>query len=120
MEQLWSGVQIAALGIGVVFAALSLIAVVLSLFGPLERLILRVIGPDQPPAATPHPAQPVAAPAAAAALTPELVAVITAAATAALNQPVRIRRIRYANDPAGTAWVQQGRLTIMASHRPKQ
>lgn len=116
MEQVWSGVQIAALGMSVVFVALLLIALILSMFGPLERLILRIGAPR----ATPHTAQPVAAPTHDLGLTPELVAVITAAATAALAQPVRVHRIRYDADPSGAAWVHQGRLTIMASRRTKQ
>ncbi len=116
MEQVWSGLQIAALGIGVVFVALSIIALVLSAFGPLERLILRLHMRHTQPTT----AQPVAAPTDNLGLSPELVAVITAAATAALGQPIRVRRIRYDADPRGAAWVQQGRLTIMASRRTKR
>lgn len=116
MEQLWSGLQITGLGMGVVFAALMLIALILSWFGPLERLILRIGAVRERPVI----AQPVAASAEALGLSPELVAVITAAATAALAQPVRVHRIRYDPDPNAAAWVQQGRLTIMASRRTKQ
>jgi Na+-transporting methylmalonyl-CoA/oxaloacetate decarboxylase gamma subunit len=115
MEQFWTGVQITALGIGVVFTALVLISLVLSVFGPLERLIVRLMRPRTQP----RVAQPIAAPAEDLGLTPELVAVIAAAATAALRRPVRVHRIRYDADPSGAAWVQQGRLTIMASRRTK-
>jgi Na+-transporting methylmalonyl-CoA/oxaloacetate decarboxylase gamma subunit len=115
MEQVWSGLQIAALGISVVFVALALISLVLSLFGPLERLLLRIGAPR----AQPVVAQPAAVPMEDVGLAPELVVVITAAATAAMAQPIRVRRIRYNADPHGAGWVQQGRLTIMASRRTK-
>jgi len=49
---------------------------------------------------------------------PALIAVIAAAATAAMNKPIRIQRVSFLGQAQGQAWSQQGRRSIMTSHRP--
>jgi hypothetical protein len=56
-------------------------------------------------------------PAAGAGLTPQKVVVISAAAAAALNRPVRVKRITFLNQNTISAWAEAGRLTIHNSHR---
>lgn len=46
----------------------------------------------------------------------EVVAVIAAAVTAAIRKPVVVRRIRFLSDGPAPAWSVTGRLNIMASH----
>src|SRR5262245_27080589 len=72
----------------------------------LERAAAVVPAADAAPtsAATPTPALD--------GLTEELIAVITAAVAAFLGKKPHIRQIRL----AGSAWAQQGRVTIQASH----
>jgi methylmalonyl-CoA carboxyltransferase large subunit len=64
-------------------------------------------------AAPPRPAAPAAPPAEAAGLSEELLLVISAAVAAFLGKKPHIRQIRLVGT---TAWSQQGRVTIQASH----
>jgi len=64
------------------------------------------------PAAAPTTAAPVAA--ASAAVTDDLVLVITAAVAAFLGERAHVRQIRLISS---SAWAQQGRVSVQASHR---
>jgi methylmalonyl-CoA carboxyltransferase large subunit len=46
----------------------------------------------------------------------ETLTVLSAAVAAFLGKPAHIRRARLVSAPAPTAWVQQGRAYVQASH----
>ncbi|MBP1468074.1 OadG family protein [Candidatus Chloroploca sp. M-50] len=109
-------VQIALTGVSVVFMALTLVALMLSLIGRIDKPIQQLMSRGK---AVPEPAQAPVAPvveATDAELTPELIAILTVAANEVLQQPVRITRVQY-NQPQTGAWSSQGRISIMASRR---
>jgi methylmalonyl-CoA carboxyltransferase large subunit len=72
--------------------------------------------PAAVPAATPAPPPAAAAPRAPAApaITEDLVLVITAAVAAFLGERAHVRQIRLISS---SAWAQQGRVSVQASHR---
>jgi Na+-transporting methylmalonyl-CoA/oxaloacetate decarboxylase gamma subunit len=115
------GLQIAVIGIMVVFLALVLVSLALSLLNYIDaRLKRRAIRQPAPQSAAPAPAEPAGASAERSPeLSPELVAVVAAAANEILGYPVRVTRIRYHRQAPGGGWSQQGRLTVMAGHRPR-
>lgn len=103
MSDLAYAVKITVLGMGVVFFALGLVALGISVFGRLEaRLAARRPAPQQP---EDEPAVP-----------PEVVAAISAAITVALGRPARIHRVRYRKAGPEKSWTGQGRSGLMASH----
>jgi methylmalonyl-CoA carboxyltransferase large subunit len=71
-----------------------------------------VIKDTPPPSTTLSPGQPAAAPLGEG-LSEELLLVISAAVAAFLGKKPHIRQIRLVG---ATAWAQQGRVTIQASH----
>jgi hypothetical protein len=116
------GLQIAVTGILVVFLALVTVSLALSLLNfadaRLQRRELRRTAPQPQPVAQ-APAEPAGASAELSPeLSPELVAVVAATANEILGRPVRVTRIRYHRGAPGS-WSQQGRLTVMAGHRPR-
>lgn len=106
-----SGVTLMIVGMGVVFTALTVILLVITLLN-------RVLRERSEPAVAAAPIKPDAGPA------PETVAVLAAAATAATGKLIRVRRITMlgasgrGSDRA--AWVAGGRASLMGSHRPQR
>jgi Na+-transporting methylmalonyl-CoA/oxaloacetate decarboxylase gamma subunit len=99
---------LAVVGIGVVFTALVLIGVCISLLG-------RLLSPGE----TPAPVQVISSAHGMPLRTEDherLVILITAAATAVVGQPVRVRRITFINRNTISAWAERGRVSIQSSH----
>lgn len=117
MEVLMQGVQIAAVGMTVVFLSLAFIAWILSYFDRIDRLLTY-----QPqPVPTEAPLTTSGAPVIKEGeISPEIIAVISAAVAVALGEKVQIKHIRYRHQPADRMWAVQGRATIMASHAIKR
>jgi methylmalonyl-CoA carboxyltransferase large subunit len=68
-----------------------------------------------PPPAAPQPAA--AAPEISPGITPEILMVLSAAVAAFLGKKAKIRRARLAGPmSSGSAWAQQGRVFVQASH----
>lgn len=105
MTDLEFSVKLTFLGMGIVFVALSLVAMAVTLFTWLET---RRTAPSAAPAAMPtvEPGIP-----------PEVVAAISAAVCASLGERTRVHRIRYRKGSPEATWARQGRISIMASHR---
>ncbi|NBC17342.1 MAG: hypothetical protein GVY18_08530 [Bacteroidetes bacterium] len=112
--------ELAVVGMGVVFTVLAVIGGLLVLLGkvfaePVEEAA-------EAPAPSPRPAE--AAPAHTTAppghVDPQTLAVLTAAAYAAVGRPVRIRRVTFINQNTVSAWKEVGRATIQASHNIKR
>ncbi|HMQ54184.1 MAG TPA: OadG family protein [Anaerolineae bacterium] len=125
------GLQLAIIGMGVVFTALVLVVGTLSLLARFDPWLSKAWeaaehggghghGEAESPApVTVVPVNPLHATEAHGELAPELVAALTAAVTVAIGKKVRIQRVRYrAARPTGT-WSQQGRATIMTTRRSK-
>jgi Na+-transporting methylmalonyl-CoA/oxaloacetate decarboxylase gamma subunit len=103
-ELLTDGLSLAAVGVGVVFAALVVVGLVVAIIGHFAR--------DKPPV-----------PAALAGSLPEdsllgvskhTIVLLAAAASVACKQPVRIRRVRFvSHKQLPTSWAATGR----ADHR---
>jgi methylmalonyl-CoA carboxyltransferase large subunit len=76
--------------------------------------------PADPPAASPLP-KPVAAPAPVIeeGISEEILIVLSAAVAAFLGKRARIRQVRPAPQAGASAWAQQGRVFIQASHLPR-
>jgi methylmalonyl-CoA carboxyltransferase 12S subunit len=78
--------------------------------------------PPPPPAPAPvaaaAPAPPVTKPDISEEITPEILMVLSAAVAAFLGKKARIRRARVAGPARGgsSAWAQQGRVFVQASH----
>lgn len=111
-----------SVGMIVVFAALSLIAVIVAGVGKyMVARDAKLKAQEAAAKAAAAPAAPAAAkaavtaPAARNGLTPELVAVIAAAVDTALDG--RSHRILDIKQKAATAWALSGRTEIYASHR---
>ena len=110
--------QLAIIGMGVVFTALALLVLLLTAF---KRVDLAMSKPKPEAIPTPAPsAQPSTQPSVNGIPPEEVVAVISAAITAALTRQVQVKRIRYLGNVSETAWSRQGRVTIMASHVTKR
>ncbi len=115
-EAVTLAIQLAVVGMSVVFIALLLMIGLLSLMQRLDRSMTKSKTEAVPAA------EPVVSPGAAPVgdgLSPELMAAISAAVTVAMSRKVRVTRMRYLGTPPEATWSRQGRLTIMASHRPK-
>lgn len=91
----------------------------------LESLIARGNGKTAPaPAAVVPPPAPVVAaavpkppePAVAEEVSPEIIMVLTAAVAAFLGKRARIRGARLVRTAPSSAWAQQGRVFVQASH----
>jgi methylmalonyl-CoA carboxyltransferase large subunit len=70
--------------------------------------------PIAPKTAEPTTSAP--APEVSEGITPEILMVLSAAVAAFLGKKARIRRARVAPAASGSAWAQQGRVFIQASH----
>jgi methylmalonyl-CoA carboxyltransferase large subunit len=79
-------------------------------------LVARVAALEEKATAAPAPPAPVATAAAAPppGVTEEMVLVITAAVAAFLGERAHVRQIRLISS---SAWAQQGRVSVQASHR---
>lgn len=98
MDPMNTAIQVSLVGLLVVFSALVLIGLLISLLGRLDK-------PTPPKAAetdTPVP--------------DEIIAVISAAVTASLGRGARIHRVRYERPRPDHSWSEQGRIIITASH----
>ena len=100
MDPLYLALKVSLVGVVVVFSALLLIGLVISLLALFE---------DRTPVATPTEAE----------VPEEIVAVISAAIYAAMGSGVRVKRVRYGRKSQDHSWSKQGRVTIMASHLTK-
>jgi len=77
--------------------------------------------PASPPAQAPQPAvekaaAPAPAPAPAEEVAPEIILVISAAVAAFLGKRARVRGARLVRTAPSSAWAQQGRVFVQASH----
>lgn len=113
---------VAAIGISVVFTALTLIFVALNLFDMLDRSLAQrneektkakaaAEAAAAPPPAAPQPA----AKPKFEGIPPEVVAAISAAVVAAFGR-VEVKQIRYRQQAASPHWHMQGRMTHVSSH----
>lgn len=107
MTDLEFSVKLTFLGMGIVFTALSLVAMAVSLFTWLETRRAA------------SPAAPAAVPTVEPGIPPEIVAAISAAVCASLGERTKIHRIRYRKGSPEATWSRQGRISIMASHRTR-
>lgn len=105
-----TGLLLMVVGMGVVFGALLVLMAVVALMG---RLLADQPTPAPATAPAPQPAKPASDQLADA----RLIAVLTAAATAALGRRAAIHGVRLVTR-RDRAWAQQGRRSIMTSHRP--
>lgn len=106
--------KLAWFGMLVVFAALGLVSVAVSLFRFLDAV------PSPHHAAHGAGAQgPAPSPQVEEGIPSEVVAAISAALIASLGQKTRIHRIRYRRGSPEPTWSRQGRISIMASHRTR-
>ena len=84
------------------------------------RSMIRGGAVPEPAAAPPPPSAAVPAPAPAPvdeeAITPEILMVLTAAVAAFLGKKARIRGARVVPGMGASAWAQQGRVYVQASH----
>lgn len=123
------GLQLAIIGMGVVFTALVLVIGTLSLLARFDPWLTKAWeaaehggghgGAEAAAHAPVVPVNPLHATKAHGEMAPELVAALTAAVAVATGKRVRIQRVRYrAARPAGT-WSHEGRTTIMTTRRSK-
>lgn len=83
----------------------------------LRRELRGEQAPVPAPAAAPKPAAAAApAPQVSAEITPEILMVLSAAVAAFLGKKAKIKRARLAPITQGSAWAQQGRVFVQASH----
>ena len=102
-------------GMLAVFCALMLLLGVVILINRLWKVEEAPVLPKaEPKAAKPLPKKAVQQ--SMDGVSPELIAVLTAAATAALQQSVRISRVRFVGQRQNAIWAQLGRRSIMSSH----
>ena len=116
-----NGFLVALIGISVVFFALVLIFVALTLFDRIDRwMIERNKEPELEPDAYNLP-KAAAAPASAPepvveeGISAEVVAAIGAAIVAAFDQTVQVKTIRYRREAANPQWHLQGRVAHVSS-----
>lgn len=125
-ELLVQGVQLALIGLTVVFVGLLLLVGVVSMFRfieqPQDTPQAQSTAADSalpiPPAASAadEVARQIGA-ATDAGVSPTLVVVLAAAAHELLGQPVRITRVRYRAEFSDEGWARLGRVGIMAGHQ---
>lgn len=125
LEELISGFQILLIGISVVFSALAIVAILISLFGYFDKRQNQISAKKseavaEPPAKIVKPEAKIVTaskPPAKEVISPEVLAVISAAVALSFQKKVRITRIRrFAID---STWQKQGRIAIMTSHAVK-
>ncbi len=99
MSEISEGLRLAAVGISVVFVALAVTALVISLVAKALK--------DKPPvpADKPTPVESLGG------IDQHVLVLLAAAATAAVHRPVHIRRVRFVSHthPSGT-WAASGRI----------
>jgi sodium pump decarboxylase gamma subunit len=100
---------LSVVGIGVVFVALVVLALVI---GRLVRLLADRGGAEVPSA------DGAAAPVGDGALDRRHLVVIAAAVAAAVGPRSRMHRIVMLGNRSGDPWVTEGRVVVMGSHRP--
>lgn len=114
-----NGFLVALIGISVVFFALVLIFVALTLFDRIDRwMIERNKEPELEPDAYNLPkaaAAPAPAPVVEEGISAEVVAAIGAAIVAAFDQTVQVKTIRYRREAADPQWHLQGRVAHVSS-----
>ena len=114
-----NGFLVALIGISVVFFALVLIFVALTLFDKLDRWMAeRNKEPELEPDAYNLPkaaAAPAPAPVVEEGISAEVVAAIGAAIVAAFDQTVQVKTIRYRREAANPQWHLQGRVAHVSS-----
>lgn len=108
------GLQMALVGMVVVFVALVAITLLVNYFDRVDHWIHRT-KPEAVPVVEEVP--PALAEPVGDGLAPEIIAAVSVAVNEAITKKVVIRRIRYRRQPASAAWQVQGRATIMARHR---
>lgn len=114
-----NGFLVALIGISVVFFALVLIFVALTLFDRIDRwMIERNKEPELEPDAYNLPkaaAAPAPAPVVEEGISAEVVAAIGAAIVAAFDQTVQVKTICYRREAANPQWHLQGRVAHVSS-----
>ena len=114
-----NGFLVALIGISVVFFALVLIFVALTLFDKLDRWMAeRNKEPELEPDAYNLPkaaAAPAPAPVVEEGISAEVVAAIGAAIVAAFDQTVQVKTIRYRREAANPQWHLQGRVAHVST-----
>lgn len=119
-----NGFVVAAIGISVVFLALVLIFVTLTIFDRVdvwltERNKANELAPTHIVQAAPKPVtQPQPRPVVEEGISAEVVAAISAAVMGAFDQPVRVKSIRYRRQSVRHEWQLQGRASHITSHNP--
>jgi Na+-transporting methylmalonyl-CoA/oxaloacetate decarboxylase gamma subunit len=106
------GFQIAITGISIVFVVLTIVAFALSILNRSQGLF------QAKTASATKPAVPQGSTSSTTTdqLDPQLIAILTAAAVTALDQPVRILRVRYYRQLA-VNWARLGRVSVMAARQ---
>lgn len=119
-EVMISGLEIALIGISVVFVALALVAFLVSNLDLIDRAFTRKPAAKTTPAAAHQPPRPQVESDSSlnGAVSQEVIAVISAAVAVALGDKARITYIQRRQP--GAMWRIQGRSTIMASHNVKK
>ncbi|MEF3275848.1 MAG: OadG family protein [Chloroflexus sp.] len=112
-DPLLTALQITITGISIVFVVLAIVAMTLGALSASQRLFQ----PKAPAlSATQSTAQPTTQSVAADQLDPQLIAILTAAAVAALDQPVRVLRVRY-HRQLPVVWARLGRVSVLAARQ---
>lgn len=115
-EALGIALQLTIVGMAVVFLALTLLVLLLTLFKRLDARLSRPKEVINQMDLDKVPTMPVST----EELAPELVAAISAAAAIATTRKIRITRIRYRGERPEPAWSRQGRTAIMGSHQVRR
>ena len=83
----------------------------------IDALRAALAPPPPPPPPKPEPVAAAQQPEMSAEITPEILMVLSAAVAAFFGKKARIKRARVAGPVAhGSAWAQQGRVFVQASH----
>jgi Na+-transporting methylmalonyl-CoA/oxaloacetate decarboxylase gamma subunit len=119
-EIIISGLQIALIGISVVFVALALVAFLVKNLDLIDRAFSKKPAVEAAPVASPSPSSPPPklVPPVDGAMPQEVIAVISAAVAVALGEKARVTHIQ--RHQPGATWRVQGRSTIMSSHQVKK
>lgn len=115
-----SGLEIAVIGISVVFVALALVAFLVSNLDWIDRVLAGKPTVEAAPAVAEQPQVPQIEPKASLedGIPQEIIAVISAAVAVALGEKVRVTHIQ--RHQPGATWRVQGRSNIMSSHAVKK
>lgn len=119
-EVMISGLQVALIGISVVFVALTLVAFLVGNLDLVDRAFTKKPAVEAAPAASPLPPsrKPQIESPPDGAIPQEVIAVISAAVAVAMGEKARVTHI-HRHQP-GVTWRVQGRSTIMSSHTVKK